>query len=135
MRYLLDANILSDLIRNPHGGVAAQIRKVGADQICTSIVAAAELRYGVSKKQSAQLSQKVDHLFRTIPVLPFEEPADAVYGEMRVKLEKKGRPIGANDMFIAAHALALSYTLVTDNEREFRQVTGLRVENWLRRTK
>jgi len=133
MRYLLDANILSDLIRNPHGEVAAQIREVGADEVCTSIVAASELRYGAVRKQSGRLSQKVDELFRTIPVLPLDEPADAVYGEMRVKLERKGRPIGANDMFIAAHALALGYTLVTDNEREFRQVPGLRIENWLRR--
>lgn len=133
MDYLLDANILSDLIRNPHGSVAAQIRKVGINQVCTSIIAAAELHYGVSRKQSAKLARQVEDLFKIIPVLPFEDPADTVYGEMRVKLERKGKPIGSNDMFIAAHALALGYTLVTDNEREFRHVSGLRVENWLRR--
>jgi tRNA(fMet)-specific endonuclease VapC len=65
-------------------------------------------------------------------VLPFEQPADVVYGALRARLEEIGQPIWANDLFVAAHALALHCTLVTDNEREFTRITALAVENWLR---
>lgn len=134
MRYLLDANILSALVHREPPDVSEYVRSVGQGNVCTSIIVAAELRFGVAKKRSARLMQRVEELLATIEVLPFEEPADTVYGEIRVQLEKRGRPIGANDLFIAAHAVSLGCTLVSDNEREFSQVPGLRTENWLRRT-
>lgn len=131
MRYLLDTNAMSDLIRNPSGKVAGHVRRVGEDAICTSIVVAAELRYGAAKKASAKLSRRVDDLLSDVAVLPFDLPADTEYGRLRAELEAAGHPIGGNDLLIAAHALALDTTLVTANMREFQRVRGLVVENWL----
>jgi tRNA(fMet)-specific endonuclease VapC len=131
-RFLLDTNIISDLLRNPRGRVAARIAEVGERQVCTSIIVAAELRFGAAKRGSARLSEQLAGYLGALDVLPFERPADVLYGELRTRLEQSGRPIGANDMLIAAQALALQYPLVTDNEREFSRVEGLTVENWLR---
>jgi tRNA(fMet)-specific endonuclease VapC len=131
-RFLLDTNIISDLLRNPRGRVAARIAEVGERQVCTSIIVAAELRYGAAKRGSARLSEQLAGYLGALDVLPFEGPADVLYGELRTRLEQSGKPIGANDMLIAAQALALQYPLVTDNEREFSRVEGLTVENWLR---
>lgn len=132
MRYLLDTNAVSDLVRHPQGKVAQHIRKVGEAQICTSIIVAAELRYGAAKKRSPQLSAQLEAVLGALEVLPFETPADAAYGLLRTRLEEAGRPIGANDMLIAAQTIALGYTIVTDNERKFARVEGLRSQNWLR---
>src|SRR5271154_4753375 len=129
MRYLLDTNIVSDLVRNPQGKVAQHIRKIGEAQAATSIVVAAELRYGAAKKGSARLSAQLEAVLGALEVLPLQAPADAAYGLLRARLERAGKPIGANDLLIAAHALALDLTLVTDNEREFGNVHGLRREN------
>lgn len=131
MGYLLDTNILSDLIRNPFGPVAQRIEVVGAKAVCTSIIVAAELRYGSAKKGSPRLQARVEDILATIPVLPLEVPADADYGRQRVQLEASGQPIGGNDLLIAAHALALGLTLVTHNTREFSRIVGLQVEDWL----
>lgn len=132
MGYLLDTNIISDLIRNPEGRAARALVKVGDDVVCTSILVAAELRYGSVKRGSARLTARLERLLRTIPVLPLKEPADETYGRIRNQLEMARQPIGANDLLIAAQAVSLELTLVTDNEREFIRVPGLRVENWLR---
>ncbi len=132
MGFLLDTNIVSDLIRNPQGRVATQIDAVGVDNVCTSIVVAAELRYGAVRRASARIAGLVEGLLTRLDVLPFETPADTVYGEIRVQLERAGTPIGPNDLLIAAHALALGHTLVTDNEREFSRIKSLTIENWLR---
>ncbi|MFT3815252.1 MAG: type II toxin-antitoxin system VapC family toxin [Acidovorax sp.] len=129
--YLLDTNIISDLIRNPSGSAARRIEEVGAKGICTSIIVAAELRYGCAKKGSPKLLAKVEGVLETIPVLPLDIPADAEYGGIRAELEAAGQPIGGNDLLIAAHAYALGLTLVTDNMREFTRIRGLKVENWL----
>ena len=132
MRYLLDTNIVSDLVRNPQGRVGQHIRKIGEAQVCTSIIVAAELRYGAAKKQSARLTAQLQAVLGAIEVLPLEAPADTTYGALRARLEKAGRPIGGNDLLIAAQALALGYTIVTDNEKEFAQIKDLPRENWLR---
>lgn len=132
MRYLLDTNIVSDLVRNPQGRVAEHIFKVGEGQVCTSIIVAAELRYGAEKKQSPRLSAQLEAVLGALQVLPLQRPADATYGSIRAQLETLGKPIGGNDALIAAHALALRCTVVTDNEKEFNRVKGLAIENWLR---
>ena len=132
MRYLLDTNIVSDLVRNPQGRVAQKIRKVGERQVCTSIIVASELRYGAAKKQSPKLTAQLQAVLGALEVVPFESPADINYGSLRARLEKAGRPIGGNDLLIAAQALALEYTIVSDNEREFARIPGLAHENWLR---
>ena len=130
--YLLDTNILSDLIRHPDGAVAARIADIGEDAIVTSIVVAGELRFGAERRGSARLTSRVEELLSLVAVLPLKEDADAHYGRLRTDLERQGTPIGGNNMLIAAHALALDATVVTDNVGEFARVSGLKVENWLR---
>jgi len=130
--YLLDTNILSDLVRNPQGVVAAQISKAGEDSICTSIVVAAELRYGAAKSNSVKLAERIDLILSALEILPLEAPVDHVYADIRHHLARQGTPIGPNDLLIAAHALANNLTVVTANVAEFSRVPGLKVENWLR---
>ena len=130
-RYLLDTNIISDLIRNPQGKAAKRIAKAGDDNICTSIIVAAELRYGCAKSGSMRLLKAVEDLLGELAVLPFDVPADADYGSFRSELEAAGKPIGGNDLLIAAHAKAIGATVVTANTEEFKRIRGLNVENWL----
>jgi tRNA(fMet)-specific endonuclease VapC len=130
-RYMLDTNIISDLVRNPQSKAAKRIAKVGEDNICTSIIVAAELRYGCAKSGSTRLLKAVEDLLGEIEVLPFDIPADAEYGGIRSELEAAGKPIGSNDLLIAAHAYATGATIVTANTDEFKRIRGLNVENWL----
>lgn len=132
--FLLDTNILSDLIRQPDGMIAHAIAKVGEDAVATSIIVAGELRYGAEKRGSPHLQSKIEDLLSLIPVLPLKYDVDARYGRLRTDLERRGTPIGANDMLIAAHTLAIGATLVTDNIREFERVEGLKLANWLQAT-
>jgi tRNA(fMet)-specific endonuclease VapC len=134
-RYVLDTNILSDLLKNPAGRVARKIASLSRedrDWLATSIIVAAELRYGAAKSGSPVLADRVEQLLTAIEVLPFESGTDRHYGVIRARLEKTGTVIGANDLLIAAHVLAMDAILVTDNVREFKRVEDLRVENWLR---
>lgn len=131
MRYLLDTYILSDLIRNPQGRVASPIRDVGEAHVATSIIVAAELRFGAAKRGSTRLTAQVEAVLGAMEILPLEEPADRAYGLLRARLEKKGQLIGGNDLLIAAQAISLSFTLVTANKREFSKLNDLRCENWL----
>lgn len=131
-RYLLDTNVVSDLVRYPSGRIASKIAEVGEHSVATSIIVAAELRFGAAKKASARLRSQLEAVLGALEVIVFEAPADASYGETRAALEVAGTPIGANDLLIAAHTLALDLILVTDNEREFARVPGLKLENWLR---
>ncbi len=129
--YLLDTNILSDLVRNPMGPVRQRIAIVGDSVVGVSIIVTSEARFGAAKASSARLSSQLEKILSELAILPFAEPADRHYAKVRDALSRAGVPIGANDLLIAAHALALDCILVTDNEREFRRVPGLRVENWL----
>lgn len=129
-RYLLDTNIISDLVGNPQGKVAKKIARVGEDNICTSIIVAAELRYGCAKSGSVRLTKAVEDILSEITVLPFDAPADTEYGDIRSELEAAGKSIGSNDLLIAAHASALGATVVTANADEFKRVRGLNVANW-----
>ena len=128
---MLDTNIISDLIRNPQGRAAKRIARVGEDNVCTSIIVAAELRYGCAKSGSKRLLKAVEDLLGEINVLAFDVPADAEYGGIRSELEAAGKPVGGNDLLIAAHACAIGATIVTANTAEFRRIRGLNVENWL----
>jgi tRNA(fMet)-specific endonuclease VapC len=131
-RYLLDTNAVSDLVHDAHGPVATTILRHGVDRICTSIIVAAELRFGAAKRGSARFVADLAAVLATLTIEPFDQPADRCYGELRAALERRGRPIGPNDMLIAAHALALGCTIVTADVDEFSRVKGLPVENWLR---
>jgi tRNA(fMet)-specific endonuclease VapC len=127
---MLDTNIVSEMIRNPAGRAAQRARAV-ADSVCVSVIVAAELRYGCARKGSPQLLRRVEAFLSEVPVLPFDVPADNEYGGIRAELEAAGRPIGSNDLLIAAHACALAATVVTANVGEFRRIRRLNVENWL----
>ena len=130
-QYLLDTNILSDLMRNPQGRVQRHIERVGEVAVCTSMVVAAELRFGVLKSGSENLQKNLDAVLPHIQILPLKPPADQRYAETRVHLESRGESIGPNDLLIAAHCLAENLVAVTANFKEFSRVPGLRVENWL----
>lgn len=131
LAYLLDTHILSDLVRNPQGMVAAQITRAGEDAVCTSIIVAAELRYGAIKSNSVKLAECIDLILSALEILPLETPADRLYASLRHHLRCQGTPIGPNDLLIAAHALAKDLTVITANIGEFSRVPGLQVENWL----
>lgn len=131
MRFMLDTNIISDIIRNPAGKAAIAMVREGDAAVCTSIVVASELRYGCARKGSTKLLKKVEDLLAEIPVLPLDVPVDAEYGALRAELESVGQPIGHNDLFIAAHACVLGTILVTANIGEFTRIRKLKVENWL----
>ena len=128
---MLDTNIVSDLVRRPQGVVAKRIAEIGEQAVCTSIVVAAELRFGSAKATSTRLRQQVDAVLAALPVLPLDIPVDRCYGEIRHVLEQSGNPIRPNDLLIAAHAVTLDLILVSANLREFQRVPGLTVENWL----
>ena len=130
--YLLDTNIVSDMVRNPQGVVVRRIAEIGEDQIATSVIVACELRFGVERKQSERLATQVEAILALLPVLPLGDAVDRHYGQVRAALERKGEPIGGNDLLIAAHVLELGATLVTNNVREFERIEGLAIENWLR---
>jgi len=132
MRYLLDTNIVSDLVRRPQGIVVRHIHEIGEAAVCTSIIVAAELRYGATKRGSARLSAQLAAVLGVMEILPFEAPADSVYSVLCTRLEQLGQPIGANDLLIAAQVVALGYTLVTDNVREFARIEQIACEDWLR---
>lgn len=130
-RYLLDTNILADLIKNPAGCVRQRIAEIGEANVCTSIIVACELRFGARKKNAPLLTMRIERLLQTIEVLPLDRDVDRTYAEVRATLETMGRPSGANDLLIAAHALNEDCVLVTNNESEFAHVPGLTIENWL----
>lgn len=132
MGFLLDTNIVSDLVRHPRGKTYQRIAENTDAMICTSIVVAAELRFGVTRKKSVKLTSQLEAVLGSLEVMPLAAPAEMHYAELRAIVEAAGAPIGANDMLIAAHALSLGCTLVTDNVREFSRVKSLTVENWLR---
>ncbi|GJE83731.1 type II toxin-antitoxin system VapC family toxin [Methylorubrum thiocyanatum] len=132
MRYLLDTNMLSALIRSPRGPVTEQIRRVGEARVYTSVIVEAELRYGAARKGSERLSRQVEAVLGSIPIEPWREPFGRIYAELRLGLERAGTPIGANDLLIGAQALADGSVLVTDNTREFERLTDLTIENWVR---
>lgn len=129
--YSLDTNILSDLVRHPQGVVAQKIAVVGENEICTSIIVAAELRFGAAKRNSARLSNQVETILAAMLVVPIDVPADREYAELRQLLELSGNSIGPNDLLIAAQARVNEQILVTNNVREFTRIPGLQVENWL----
>lgn len=131
-RFLLDTNTISEIVKQGRDSVVLSvIAQVGEDSICTSAIVASELRFGVERKRSQVLREKVERVLRNIEVLPYNSGCSQSYGIIRAALEREGRGIGPNDLLIAAQAHSLGMTLVTDNVHEFERVDGLRVVNWL----
>ena len=130
--FLLDTDIVSDLMRTPLSRALPRLREVGERNTYVSIVVVGELRFGAAKKRSERLRREVEETVARLAVVPLSPPVEARYGDTRAMLEAAGTPIGANDLWIAAQALHDDSVLVTDNEREFGRIPGLKIENWLR---
>ncbi len=134
MKYLLDTNIVSYFLRGQFTNLEQRILNTEYDQLCISVVTAGELAYGFSRavpsRRLLNIQTKLDMLLQTIPTRPLPTSVAGHYGEVRSALEKKGIPIGGNDLWLAAHALAEKLTLVTHNTWEFERVDGLKLENW-----
>ena len=130
-RYMLDTDICIYLAKNQHPQVTARFERLKPEQLVMSAITYGELQYGANKssQRSRTLSQLAE-ITQYIPVESITLSAARAYGEIRATLERQGRMIGNNDLWIAAHAMAMNVTLATNNEREFLRVTGLSVENW-----
>ena len=133
--YLLDTNIISDMMRNPQGRANLQLEVRIAQsksplRVCTSVVVDCEVRYGLRRKSSSKLHQAYTNLLQIVEVLPLDALVTPHYASLRARLEQAGKSIGANDSLIAAHALALGATLITA-DAEFSRVPDLALENWL----
>jgi tRNA(fMet)-specific endonuclease VapC len=126
---MLDTNVVSQLMRDPAGPVTRRIAML-SEPVSVSIVVAAELRYGAARKRSSRLTATLERVLNAIEIEALAAPVDVVYGALRDRLERDGRPLAANDLLIAAHALVLERILVTA-EAAFARVPGLSVENWL----
>lgn len=131
LRYLLDTNICIYIINRRPVEVFMHFEHLHAGEVGISSITAAELRYGVEKSGSQRNAQALEKFLAPLDVLPFDEVAARRYGALRSGLERTGRPIGALDQLIAAHALALEVVLVSNNIREFERVPGLALENWV----
>ena len=132
MRYMLDTNICIELIRGRGERLLKKIKALQVSDIGLSVITYAELELGVWKSTRPEQNRIALNLFcAPLELAPFEFDAAAVYGRLRAQLEGAGKVIGPMDLLIAAHALALNCVLITNNEREFRRVEGLCVENWL----
>jgi tRNA(fMet)-specific endonuclease VapC len=132
MKCLLDTNICIYLIKNRPSSVRARFEAYSIDEIGISTVTVGELQVGVERNQHREQAEyAMEQFLRSITVVDFDVQAAVMYGKLRAQLERKGTPIGPLDYLIAAHALSLDTVLVTNNEREFSRVLGLKVENWV----
>jgi tRNA(fMet)-specific endonuclease VapC len=131
VKYLLDTNVCVDYLNGRFPAVTSRIHVAAPDDLCTSSIVAAELRYGADRSLHVKRNHaRLDALLRELRCLAFDEAAARVFGQVRARLESRGTLVGPYDMMIAAHALAAKCTLVTDNVREFRRVRNLDIENW-----
>jgi tRNA(fMet)-specific endonuclease VapC len=128
---MLDTDICTYIIKHRPELVARRFRKIPREELCISAITYAELMNGAKKSvQTERNIAKLTELAQELRVLPFDVDAATVYGDVRSQLELRGQVIGANDLLIAAHGLQRGLILVTNNEKEFRRVEGLRFENW-----
>jgi len=132
MRYMLDTNICSYILKSRPLSVKAHFERVGSRALCISTVVLAELYYGAARHpQGHSIRKEIDDFVSRLAVIPWDESAADHYGHIRVAVEKDGTPIGAMDMMIAAHARSLGATLVSNNIRHFDKVPGLLIVNWV----
>ena len=129
--FLLDTNTCVDVIRQRPESVYQRLSETAGEVVALSVVTAFELEIGALRTQGRRYSDAVRKFLREFAVLPLEDSARDAYGRLRTGLERRRERIGAYDMLIAAHAIALGATLITNNEKEFRRVKGLRFENWI----
>lgn len=133
MEFMLDTNICIYIIKRKPLAVIDRFQRTTISQIGISTIVLSELLYGVSK--SSRPEQNLMALYQFVApleILPYGDDAAQYYGTLRAHLENKGTPIGSLDMLIAAHALSIGCTLVTNNEQEFRRIPNLKIENWVK---
>jgi tRNA(fMet)-specific endonuclease VapC len=132
IRYLLDTNICIYIAKHNPAAVRARFEQLSADALAMSVITLGELQHGAEKSQArSKALAALRQLQKVIQVAPLTDAAGQHYGQIRSILERKGQPIGNNDLWIAAHARAEGWVLVTNNEREFRRVDKLAIENWV----
>ena len=131
-RYLLDTNVVAFHIRRSSPALQARLRKIRAGSVALSVVTEMEIRYGLARNPTLRVAPLVEGFLAGITILPLDSTVAAVYAKIRAGAEAKGKPIGPLDLMIAAHALAVRATLVTNNVRQFRRIPGLVVEDWTR---
>lgn len=130
MRFMLDTDTVSFALRG-QGAVASRMVSHRASELCISAVTLAELRYGANRRKSSRLHRMIDSFAARVAVMPFDEDCAAHYGLIANALAARGALIGDCDVLIAAHALTLELTLVTNNTKHFSRVKGLTLENWV----
>ncbi len=132
MKYMLDTNICIYLIKKKPTTVLKRFKKTNISEISISSITLSEFFYGVSKSSKPEQNFiALTQFVAPLEILPFGSEAAHYYGDLRARLEKQGTPIGSLDMLIAAHALSISSMLVTNHNREFDRVPGLKIENWV----
>jgi tRNA(fMet)-specific endonuclease VapC len=130
--YMLDTDICIYIIKRKPISVLKRLESLQPGQLAMSAITFAELMNGAKKSKQVEANvAKLNELGELIQICPFDQKAAIFYGDVRSTLEKKGNIIGSNDLLIAAHALSLDWILVSNNEKEFRRVAGLRIENWI----
>lgn len=130
--YILDTNICIYIIKRRPAEIIEKFKTFNISELCISSITAAELHYGVNKSQRVEQNRDALAMFLSpLEILPFDDAAAYEYGVIRAELEKNGNTIGSMDLLIAAHAKAMNATIITNNEREFSRVSGIKVENWV----
>jgi len=133
IRYLIDTNICIYIMNKRPIGIIHKFKQFDVGEIGVSTVTVSELQYGVAKSKNRRLNeQRVQEFLSPIEILPYDENATTIYGDIRLQLEKSGEPIGPLDLLIAAQALSGNLVLITNNEKEFKRVPKLKVENWVK---
>ena len=131
MKVMLDTNICIYIIKQQPSSVVDRLVALPSEDVGISVVTVCELRYGASKSARPERNHvALNEFLASFEIALFDEPATRAYGEIRSALEKKGRPIGPMDLLIAAHAVSLSASLITNNSKEFERVPGLELDNW-----
>ncbi len=132
-KYLMDTNICIYIMNKRPIEIIHKFKKFDAGEIGVSTITVSELQYGVAKSKNRGLNQqRVEEFLSPLEIIPYDEAAANIYGDIRHKVEKYGKTIGPLDMLIAAHAISRNLTLITNNEKEFKRVTNLKVENWIK---
>ncbi len=133
MKYLLDTDTLSFVARGEHTALTTRVLNSAPEDLAISVISRGEAEFGLRAGSSRRdTERRMRGLLASVQCLPLSEAVAVEYGDIRSALQRAGTPIGPNDMWIAAHARSLGLTVVTNNEREFRRVPGLAVENWTR---
>jgi len=132
IKYLIDTNICIYIMNKRPIEIIHKFKQFDVGEIGVSTITVSELQYGVAKSKNYRLNeQRIEEFLSPLEILPYDEIAAGIYGDIRLQLEKSGEPIGPLDLLFAAQALSRDLVLITNNEKEFKRVNNLKVENWV----